>query len=184
MTGNLLITGRPGVGKTTLIQRILEQFPSLEIGGFFTTEISNNGSRMGFTIHDVQGKDGLLAHVRQASPHRVGPYGVNVEEIDKVAVAALKVGIGKTDLMVIDEIGSMELCSNAFRKVVLKALDSSTPVLGTIQRSGDPFLERIRARPDLRILSLTERNREGLRRELLEEVGRIVQKARQIRART
>ena len=179
-----MITGRPGVGKTTLIQRILEQFPSLEIGGFYTTEICNHGSRQGFSIHDLEGKKGLLAHVRQTSPHRVGPYGVNVEDIDKVAVAALKAGIGKTDLMVIDEIGSMELCSNAFRKVVLKALDSNTPVLGTLQQSSNPFLERIRARPDLRILSLTERNRERLRRELLEEVGRVVQNARQVRART
>jgi len=184
MVGNLLITGLPGIGKTTLIQRTLEQFPSLEIGGFYTTEISNNGSRLGFTIHDVRGKNGILAHVRNNSSERVGPYGVDVEEIDKIAVASLKAAMGKTDLLVIDEIGTMELCSQAFRKIVLQALDSSTPVLGTLQRSSNPFLERIKSRPDLRILSVTERNRESMKRELLEEVGRIIQQAQQSRSRT
>ena len=185
MIANLLISGRPGVGKTTLIQRTLEQLPGVEVGGFYTSEITQNGVRAGFSIKDFKGKEGLLAHVRlNGSNNRVGKYGVNVKDIDKIAVSAIRGALGKSDVLVIDEIGKMELCSRAFRRAVIQALDSDTPVLGTLQTSGDPFLERIRARPDLQIMAMTERNRDGLRRELLEEVGRMVDHARRGKSRT
>ena len=96
----------------------------------------------------------------------------------------MRAALGKTEVLVIDEIGKMELCSRAFRRAVIQALDSDTPVLGTLQASTDPFLERIRARPDLQIMSMTERNRDSLRRELLEEVSRMVDLARKGRTRT
>ena len=105
-----------------------------------------------------------------------------MEEIDRVAVAAVRAALGKVDLLVLDEIGAMELFSKAFRRTVMQALDSHTPILGTLQRSQIPFLDRLRVRPDIRVVEITESNRDSMRKDLAEEVGRILSFAKKARA--
>jgi nucleoside-triphosphatase len=167
---NILVTGRPGCGKTTLVERVASALGE-RAGGFTSTEIRGKGGRLGFAIRTLDGREGVLAHVSHKSRHRVGRYGVNVRDIDAVAVPAIEDAVSEEKIAVIDEIARMELFSEAFRRAVLLALDSPYPVLATIQMRRGPFLDGIREREDVRIVTVTPENREQLVRELLRELG-------------
>ncbi len=163
---NLLVTGKPGVGKTTLIERIVERLHgSLRLAGFTTTEVRwPTGERLGFDIVTIDGKHAELARVGLKSPVRVGRYGVNLETFEKLALPEL--ARRDVDLLVIDEIGKMECSSGRFRRAVEDALDTPVNVLATVGVSRLPFLQAIRARPDVELITLTERNRDTLVAEL------------------
>lgn len=158
---NILLTGQPGVGKTTLITRILKELP-LEAKGFFTEEIREKGVRQGFKIRTLDGKEGILAHVDSASPKRVGKYGVNVEEFEQIGVKTLEEALQQGSPVIIDEIGKMELYSTRFKETLFKVLERSPLVIATIAERGDHFIEMIKARSDVTILTITSENRHSL----------------------
>jgi len=166
MSTNLLVTGKPGVGKTTLAARIVERLQgSLRLAGFTTTEVRNSaGERIGFDIVTVGGKRGELARVGLQSRFRVGRYGVNLKELEKLTLPELT--RRDVDLIVIDEIGRMECSSGRFRHAVEDALDSPVNVLGTLGISRLPFFQAMRERPDVQVITLTERNRDALADDL------------------
>ncbi|MDO8055587.1 MAG: NTPase [Candidatus Hermodarchaeota archaeon] len=164
---NILITGAPGSGKSTLLERVMEKAEQQElaVGGISTPEFRlSNGRRGGFLIRDVAtGTEQIMAGVDVASPFRVGRYGVEVQAILEVGVTAIDAAVSTADLVLIDEIGKMELIVPEFRQSVLAALDSSKPVLGTIGlRLRIPFAEGIKRRPDLTLLTITPYNRNQL----------------------
>ncbi|HID10119.1 MAG TPA: NTPase [Candidatus Latescibacteria bacterium] len=163
--GALFLSGRPGVGKTTLLLQALQRI-KVRTGGFYTEEVRKGGERVGFRIRSLSGEEGTLAWKGLRSPCRVGRYGVNMEDLERVGVEALRRAIAEAELIVVDEVASMELCSKRFKKTVVEALESGKPVLGVLQRKAHPFLDEIRSRPDVRVLEVTEGNRE----EVLEEV--------------
>jgi nucleoside-triphosphatase len=171
---NTLVTGRPGVGKTTLINRVLEEV-DVDAGGFTTHEIRERGSRVGFAITDLRGGSGVLAHVDCRSDYRVGRYGVNREDLERIGVPAIREAVRRSRLVVMDEIGRMELCSPEFRAAVQEALASPVPVLGTIQDRAGPFLDAVRARDDVEIVRVDERNRDRLAGELASRVRALVE---------
>ena len=159
---NLLLTGRPGCGKTTVIRKALDGRTGA--GGFFTEEIRASGRRTGFSINTLDGRTGLLAGDGFKSPVRVGRYGVNLADIDGVVVLSIERALSdpRIKVVVIDEIASMELSSPAFRQAVTAALDGPKSVLGTIQMRKNPFLDDIRARPDVAVIEVTSHNRDEL----------------------
>ncbi len=160
MTDHILLTGRPGVGKTTVIRRVAEQLSNWRICGFITQELRQSGRRIGFQVVTLDGQEGRLAEVGLDSSHRVGRYGVDLEGFERVALPALTVP--GAELVVIDEIGKMECFSLAFQQAVRQALDGPVPVLGTIGQGGGPFMRQIRSRGDLQLLEVTRANRAGL----------------------
>ncbi len=162
MAKNLLITGRPGSGKTTLVERLLASCPG-GAGGFLTREIRERGVRHGFRIETLEGRSDVLAHDRLPGPIRVGKYGVNAGAIERLAVPAIQHAVARGQLVVIDEIGRMESASPAFRQAVIAALDSPCTVLATIQLRPDPFADTIKARPDARLFEIDSSNREAVR---------------------
>jgi nucleoside-triphosphatase len=166
---NVFVTGRPGVGKTTLIRRVLDSLGP-GVGGFYTHEIREGGRRVGFAISDLRGDTGILAHVGLKSPYRVGKYGVNREDLERVGVRAVLDAVSTSRIVVMDEIGRMELCSEAFQEAVVAALDSPKPVLGTLQDRHNLFLDAVRARADVEVLRLTEENRDSAAMTLLERI--------------
>lgn len=170
---NVFVTGRPGVGKTTLIRRVLERLDA-DTGGFYTAEIREDGARVGFSIVGLNGETGELARVGLASPFRVGRYGVNRDDLERVGVRAIDEAVGRSRLVVMDEIGRMELCSESFRAAVGAALDSATPVFGTIQDRSNAFLDAVRARSDTQIVRVDEGNRDGLVDVLVERLGELL----------
>lgn len=165
MKKNILLTGKPGIGKTTLIKKVLESFPGRK-GGFYTEEIREKCERVGFRIKTFQGKEGILAHVNKKTELRVGKYGVNIEDLENIAARSIEKAIIESDLIIADELGRMELYSPRFQEVVIEALDSKKPLLGSIQDRSNEFLDGIRKRDDVRIIRVDRENRESLTPEI------------------
>ncbi|HHD11081.1 MAG TPA: NTPase [Deltaproteobacteria bacterium] len=162
---NILITGRPRVGKSTLIKRVVEGLKErgyTALGGFYTLEIREGGERKGFEIHTLDGRKGILAHVDIESPVRLGKYGIDLEEFEHIAIPCLEDAIKKGFTIVIDEIGYMELKSRRFRELVLEAMDSPSTVVATVTRSKLGFTERLKSRPDVTLVTVRVDNRDSL----------------------
>lgn len=153
-----LITGRPGCGKTSLIKEVLGQL-RIKVGGFYTQELRHGGRRQGFEIITLDGKTAPLALVGFPSSYQVSKYGVDIKGLEEVGVKAIYEGMLYRDLVVIDEIGKMELFSEAFKQAVLAVLNSPKPLLGTIMFSPHPWADRIKAHPQVRVLFLDRSNR-------------------------
>lgn len=155
---NILITGNPGVGKTTLIKSLIAKF-SISAGGFYTSEIRDeNGKRWGFKIISLDGKEEIMASVEIISNHKVSKYGVNAEAIDSVGIKAIRDAMINKDLIVIDEIGRMEMASKKFRDIVMETLDSKKLVLGTIAIKQTNIIKKVSERQDTKIIRLTRDN--------------------------
>jgi nucleoside-triphosphatase len=165
MSAAILLTGSPGCGKTTLIQRVVAQLDR-EIGGFYTEEMREAGRRLGFKMVTFDGQEGILAHVDIQSRCRVGKYGVDLAALDAVGTASIRRALDRGALVVIDEIGPMEMFSEAFCAAVLAALDGA-PVFGSIVKRHKPFSDRIKARPDVTVIEVTRENRDSLLDEVL-----------------
>ena len=162
---NTLITGKPGCGKTTLIKQIIEEL-RLNAGGFYTQEIRIGGRRVGFKIISLDGNESILAHVDIKSPYRVSKYGVNIEGLERIGVESILKALEENDVIVIDEIGKMELFSPRFKEVVNKALNSEKMLLATILLAPNPFTDKIKRRQDVKLFYLTPENREKVKEEI------------------
>ena len=167
-----LLSGEPGSGKTTIIKEVLGKV-NKSAGGFYTEEIRSQGVREGFKIFTLDGKSAVLAHTSVRSPHRVSKYGVDTDSIDKVAVPALKQAIQSKDIIVIDEIGKMELFSPSFKDAVIEALQSEKKVLGTIMLASHPWADKIKARQDVEIIKVTRLNRNEVVNQVLAWIGAL-----------
>jgi nucleoside-triphosphatase len=161
MKKNILLTGKPGIGKTTLIKKVIEDFRGRK-GGFYTEEIREKGERVGFRIKTFQGREGILAHINEETKFRVGKYGVNIEDLENIAAKSVEEAIIESDLIIMDELGRMELYSPKFQEVVIRALNSQRTLLGSIQERSNQFLDRIREREDVQIIRVSQENRESL----------------------
>ena len=157
---NIIITGRPGIGKTTLIRKLIEKTAHPK-GGFYTEEILRDGKRTGFRLKTLQGRESILASTDIRSRYRVGKYRVDVDTFERVGVASVENAIAKGELIVIDEIGKMELFSRTFRNAVRNALDTKR-VIATMKIAGDVFTGKIKRRLDVKIFELTIENRKEL----------------------
>jgi len=170
---NLLITGNPGVGKTTLVEKVAVALAPFALG-FTTGEIRTGGQRVGFSIKSLDGAEGILAHADRRGSPRVGKYGVNLPDLEAVGVEALTHALQHARLIIIDEIGKMELFSPLFRRVVVECLDSPKPVLATVPSRGHPFVDEIKLRPDVEIVSLTRANRDRLAADIIAALKRRI----------
>jgi nucleoside-triphosphatase len=165
MIKNIFITGKPGCGKTTLIKEILKEL-KLKAGGFFTQEIREKGVRKGFEIISLNGKKGILAHQNIKSPYKVSKYRVNIRDLEEIGVKSILEGLKENKLIVIDEIGKMELYSEKFKRAVENALNSKNKVLGTIKMTRDSFTDKIRKREDTKIFYLKRENKKRIKNEI------------------
>ena len=162
-----LLTGLPGTGKTTIIRKAISQ-SHLRTGGFYTQEIRIAGKRQGFSIITLDGQRAILAHIDSPGPNRVSKYGVDIVQLDTVGVAALYRAIDGDDVVVIDEIGKMELFSLQFRKAVQAALGSGKKVLGTIMSTPYSFTDDIKRHSAVELLNVTRENRNRVLHKVLE----------------
>jgi len=159
------ITGMPGVGKT---QTLLKIIGSLEksgytVEGMITKPITKKKKRVGFYVCDWKTNEKeVFAHIDFENKEKVGKYGVDITALEKIGVPAIEKAItdDEIDIIVIDEIGKMEMLSQKFCDIVIEALDSDKPIMVTLhKKSRTPLLQDVRRRDDIRILEVTPVNR-------------------------
>ena len=156
-TMKLLLTGKPRSGKTTLLNKIIQDHNPKK--GFVTEEIREDGERTGFKIVTNEGKESILASKDYKTEHKVSKYYVEIKNLDEL-IPGLQ-NIRKDDLLYIDEIGEMELFSEDFKKLVLQYLEAPNDFIGTITIVyEDEFTRTIRNNKDVKILEVTPENRD------------------------
>jgi len=171
MKSVFLLTGKPGTGKTTVIKKALSHI-KISAGGFYTEEIRSSGIRKGFKIITLDGSEAMLSHTDFSSPFKVGKYHVNIENLDNTGVKAILEAVRNAGLIIIDEIGKMEILSPAFRDAVLQAINSNKRVLGTIMLNPNPFADKIKKDPGVKLITVTASNRDKVLEDLIEELSR------------
>jgi nucleoside-triphosphatase len=161
----LLLEGRPGSGKTTVVRALAARLreAGVEVAGMVTGEIREGRRRVGFAIEDVQGSRAVLAHVGLDGPPRVGRYGVDVGALERVGIPALA---RPCDVLVLDELGKMELASDLFREAVREAFDRPEAILATVQPRRHPFVQELERLGDVKRVRLTHANRNQMPAEL------------------
>jgi len=170
---NVLITGLPGVGKTTAVIRLAEALRDFRPKGFYTAELREKGVRQGFELISFDGRRTLLSHVAMKGPYRVGRYGVDIKSFEDF-IGAVNFAEPETRLVIIDEIGKMECYSEKFKTLVEDLLDSGKLVIATIALKGEGFISGVKKRPDVRLFELTQGNRTTLTGELVHYVNDLV----------
>lgn len=160
-----LLTGMPGTGKTSLIKQAIAGVGD-KVGGFFTEEVRAGGVRQGFRIVTLDNQTSPLAGVDIRSPHRVSKYGVDIRGLEEVGVTALQQASRECEIVVIDEIGKMELFSDKFKSTVLEIIESDHKVLGTVMLKSDPWADCLKRKPQVQLITVTRNNH----REVLEEI--------------
>ncbi|XP_058098583.1 uncharacterized protein LOC131243329 isoform X1 [Magnolia sinica] len=184
-----LVTGPPGIGKTTLVMKVLESLkisnPTLNVQGFYTREIrEGNNERVGFEVVTLDGRRGPLASTTISSAESlrwptVGKYKVDVASFESLAQPELQIK-EDTDLFIIDEVGKMELYSSSFFPAVLKVLESNIPLLASIPipKFGRdiPGVARLRNHPGATVFTLNTGNRDSIKEEIYTQLVNLLQK--------
>lgn len=170
---NILITGLPGAGKTTLIRRLCEIFKEFNPSGFYTAEIEENGFRTGFETVNLNGDSKMFAHINLKSKNVVGKYKIDVKGFDKFLDSVFSRD-KKSGLYFIDEIAKMECKSKKFSRVILELLNSDKLVVASIADSGTGLIADIKKRNDVKIIELTPYNQDLIIKELTLEIRDIL----------
>ena len=174
MGRTLLLTGRPGVGKTTVIKKVAEALGD-RAGGFYTEEIRGaDGRRKGFRLVALDGDKAVMAHVdlRGEGRPRVSHYGVDVKAIQEVGVTALRQAMAANQIIIVDEIGKMELFCEPFKEAVIAAVNGRNPILATATRGSHPWVDALKARRQVEVWPVTMHNRDRMPETVLQHLER------------
>jgi nucleoside-triphosphatase THEP1 len=160
----ILITGLPRSGKSTLISKLIQYYTdekSYIIYGFLTPEVRKNKKRIGFNIVDIYSKKIYqLARVGDfKSKYRVGKYCVFIDKFNKYLEVLKNIELKAVDLIIIDEIGKMELFSKKFQTLIKRLFLSNISIIATIglklQHSLKNYLINL---PSVKLLTLNRQN--------------------------
>ncbi|MDH5622980.1 MAG: NTPase [Candidatus Bathyarchaeota archaeon] len=176
----IFVTGPPGVGKTSVLLRSVNGLKNrgYKIGGMISREVREGGVRVGFEIMDFStGQRGWLAHINQPTGPKISKYRVNLTDLEAIGVSSILDAIRSADMIIVDEIGPMELFSSAFRDAVIQAAESDKPVLGTIHFGlRNSLVNSLKKREDAEIFEVTYENRETLHNFIIDKVVQSLQK--------
>ncbi|HZS75018.1 MAG TPA: nucleoside-triphosphatase [Ktedonobacteraceae bacterium] len=153
-----LLTGEPQSGKTTVIKQLIDRIGKERCGGFYTEEIRVHGMRQGFRLITLEGEQKILAHIKSSSPVRLGRYGVNVACLESLGIPALIQTFQTKRLIILDEIGPMEILSEPFKQTVVEILRVGYPLLGTIALKTHPFLDWVKRQDSVSLHHVTRTN--------------------------
>lgn len=159
-TVSLLLTGRPGSGKTTALCAAARKLAGFRLQGFYTEEIRVGSARRGFRLSTFEGEEAVIAHVDLPAP-RVGKYGVDVAAIDRFA-AGLRDVRDPSALYLVDEIGRMECLSVAFVEAMRRLFQSGRPLVATVAQRGGGFIDEVKRLSDAELWMVTHASRDVL----------------------
>jgi nucleoside-triphosphatase len=168
---NLLITGPPGIGKTTLIQNLSEILEDRRPVGFYTMEIRDRGVRTGFMLVSLDGRKEVLSHIEIQSPYRVGKYGVDIKGFEDF-LESISFHDRSNDFIIIDEIGKMECFSEKFRTLMYRIMDSRKLVVATVALKCGRFISEVKKRDDMHLFEMTLKNRDQLLSQVMSRFQR------------
>ena len=157
------ITGLPGSGKTYVLLRVIEMLKDDEliIGGMIDEPLTDGRHKIGFSVRNIMtGETQVFANASIESKIMIGKIGIDLAKFEEIGIVAIREACEKCDIIVIDEVGKMEVESQAFVDAVKEALDVDKPMILTLhKKSRNPLLQDIRRRDDVRILEVTPTNR-------------------------
>ena len=171
MPHNVLIAGRPGIGKTALINRLYRDLTPLYIRGFYKEAIFENNILKGYRISTFNFKELILAHIHIEGPDRFAEFGLNLDGFETIVSDQLRVDKA-VELFLIDEIGPIECRCGMFRKNFKNLLDSDIPVIATLTSMDVLEILNIKRRKDLILLKMTLSNRESMWKNVLLEMSK------------
>jgi nucleoside-triphosphatase len=168
MALRIAVTGSPGVGKSTLVQKVANA-TGCRVGGVLARDKRLKDRRVGFELLDLaSGQTGILADETGSGP-QLGKYRVHPEDLERVAARAVENASVNSDLIVVDEVGPMELTSKRFVGAVEMAIASDKPMLVVLHEwSSHPLAKKIRA--SFKVITVTRDNRDALTKEISGEL--------------
>jgi nucleoside-triphosphatase len=162
---NLLLTGPPKTGKTTVVTRLIEVLRARRIPamGLVTKELrSSQGRRVGFVVQTLTGDEAVFAHEGFHTGVRVGRYAVDVSAFERVALPVMERLLISEAIGIIDEIARMELASPRFVELLGPIFERPFPLVATIHVHAHPVTDAILRRSDVEVIRVTEANRDEL----------------------
>ena len=163
MALRIAVTGSPGVGKSTLVAKVTSG-TKLRVGGVLARDRRYKDRRTGFELLDLStGMVGILADESGDGP-QLGKYRVHLDDLDLIGAQAVENALG-CDLIVVDEVGPMELSSHSFVLAVEKAIASPKPMLVVLHQWSNHRLAK-KIRGSFRVLTVTRENRDSLADEI------------------
>ena len=176
----IFVTGPPGIGKTSVLLRSANGLKNrgYKIGGMISRDVREGGVRVGFEIMDFStGQRGWLAHMNQLTGPKISKYRVNLTDLDAIGVSSILDAIRNADIIIVDEIGPMELFSSGFRDAVAQAVESNKPILATIHFGlKNHLVSSLKNREDTKIFEVTYENRETFHDLIIDKVVQYLQK--------
>jgi nucleoside-triphosphatase len=157
----ILLTGMPGVGKTTVVREVVARLPGVRLSGFLTEEVRGPQGRTGFRVRTWDGREGWLARVASGGGPRVGRYVVDLPAFEAVALPALALE-PSVALYVVDEVGKMECLSKAFQEAMRRLLSARVPLLATVALRGGGLIDEVKRWPGTEFHEVTRSNRDAL----------------------
>jgi nucleoside-triphosphatase len=178
-----MITGRPNIGRTTVLLNAATALKNkgYHVGGMLSREVREKGARVGFEAIDFStGNKGWLGHVHQPAGPQVSKYKINLGDLDQIGVKAIQDSLKVAEVIVINEIGSMQLFSSAFKEAIRDAIDGQKLVLSVIQHDArDPLIDSIKKTNDIELVAVTLENTQRLCNFLMRKTIQFLREARE-----
>ncbi|WP_330632863.1 nucleoside-triphosphatase [Halocatena halophila] len=179
MPKNIVLTGPPQVGKTTVLQRVGDRLAEIghEVGGVYCPECQVNGERIGIDLVDAMSGDfRTLAHINREAGPKIGDYRVDVAAVEEMYEAAFERGLADADCIILDEIAPMQLECASFPGAVRSVLNDSIPVLASIAAAPtDGVIGEIKRRDDCEMIRMTEAERDRLPIDLAADLAVLIE---------
>ncbi|WP_283247419.1 nucleoside-triphosphatase [Lederbergia citrea] len=176
-----LLTGKPRIGKSTMIKNLINDIGTDICGGFYTEEITDSNDRVGFRCVSINGESLEIANVESPSKTRIGRYGIDIEKFENFAIKVLQDALSSKKIIVIDEIGFMQMLSNSFKEIVQETVSNKKKiVLGTIPLDSHPEIDKIKYLEEARIINVNEFNRDSISESLVVDIWKVLELKSQV----